>query len=158
MAILRVLVFPSLVVAVTLTWLWLDRLLDVRGISAPRAGMTLVAIGGLLAGWCALLFARIGRGSPNPFVAKTQRMVTSGPYAVIRNPMMYGVGLVLIGLALWVGSLMLWVGFVFFVVFVSRFVPGYEEPDMKRRFGEEYREYCRRVPRWFPRVFTSGNQ
>jgi len=35
---------------------------------------------------------------------------------------------------------------------LSLFVPLYEERDMERRFGEEYREYCRRVPRWLPRL------
>ena len=58
----------------------------------------------------------------------------------------------LIGLAFWLGSVGLWIGFVCFLLFVRWFVQFYEEPDMERRFGEEYREYCRRVPRWFPRL------
>jgi protein-S-isoprenylcysteine O-methyltransferase Ste14 len=49
----------------------------------------------------------------------------------------------------------LWFGFAGFLLFVLFFVPYYEEHDMERRFGEEYRDYCRRVPRWWPR-FRSG--
>jgi protein-S-isoprenylcysteine O-methyltransferase Ste14 len=25
-----------------------------------------------------------------------------------------------------------------------------EEPELRRRFGDDYAAYCRRVPRWFP--------
>ncbi len=59
---------------------------------------------------------------------------------------------VLIGLALLVGSVGLWFGFALFLVFILWFVPLYEEPDMLRRFGDEYRGYCAEVPRWFPRI------
>lgn len=64
--------------------------------------------------------------------------------------MMWGIGTLLVGLALLLGSLGLWFGFAFFFLFVIRFVPRFEEPDMERRFGEDYREYCRQVPRWWP--------
>jgi protein-S-isoprenylcysteine O-methyltransferase Ste14 len=83
-------------------------------------------------------------------VKKTKRLVNVGPYGVVRNPMMWGIGTLLIGLALTLGSVGLWFGFVLFLLFISWFVLNYEEPDMERRFGEEYREYCRQTPRWWP--------
>ena len=39
-----------------------------------------------------------------------------------------------------------------FIAFILWFVPAYEERDMERRFGEEYRRYCEQVPRWWPRL------
>ena len=45
--------------------------------------------------------------------------------------------------------LLLWCA-VFFAVNYASFCV-YEEPDLKRRFGEEYRAYKRNVPRWLPR-------
>jgi protein-S-isoprenylcysteine O-methyltransferase Ste14 len=40
------------------------------------------------------------------------------------------------------------------------FVRGYEEPKLTKTFGEEYREFCRNVPRWMPRVraWRSGRE
>ena len=32
------------------------------------------------------------------------------------------------------------------------FVVLYEEPTLRRKFGESYRAYCASVPRWIPRV------
>ena len=40
---------------------------------------------------------------------------------------------------------MLLLGFHLFVVF-------YEEPTLRRKFNGEYEEFCRRVPRWLPRL------
>jgi protein-S-isoprenylcysteine O-methyltransferase Ste14 len=69
--------------------------------------------------------------------------------------MMWGVGTLLAGGALTFGSLGLWFALLTFLLFITSFVPLYEERDMERRFGEEFRDYCRRVPRWWPR-FRSG--
>ncbi len=134
-----------------LGWLWLDAKRGWVGIHLPVLGGLLVLLGSTLATWCAVLFLLRGQGSPHPFAFKTKRLVTCGPFAVVRNPMMWGIGILLVGLALLLGSLGLWFGFLFFLFFIRWFVPNYEEPDMERRFGEEYREYCGRVPRWWPR-------
>lgn len=136
----------------TLAWLWLDSATGWRGPRLRWLGAALLIAGFGLAAWCSILFRAIGGGTPHPFAAKTQRLVTTGPYAVVRNPMMYGVGAILIGLALLLGSAGLWFGLGLFILFVALFVPGYEERDMERRFGEEYRSYCREVPRWLPRL------
>lgn len=147
---LRVLWLPAAVVALVLGWLLLDAEVGWRGIYLPRAGIIIVAAGALLSLWCAAILLVVGKGSPHPFVKKTKRLVTAGPYRVVRNPMMWGIGMLLIGLALALGSVGLWFGFVFFLLFIRWFVPNYEESDMERRFGEEYREYCRKTPRWWP--------
>jgi protein-S-isoprenylcysteine O-methyltransferase Ste14 len=132
--------------------LWLDRRMGWRGPHLPWPGTMLLAAGLLLASWCNFLFMDIGKGTANPFAAKTKRLVIVGPYRYVRNPMMWGVGAILVGLALWLGSVGLWFGLSLFLLFVSWFVPNYEERDMERRFGQAYREYCRRVPRWLPRL------
>ncbi len=151
-AVARFLWFPTVVVLVTLAWLRLDSVTGWKGVHLPWLGALLLLAGIVLASWCSVLFLRVGKGTPNPFTAKTKRLVASGPYACVRNPMMWGIGAVLAGVALLLGSAGLWFGFAMFLLFARWFVPAWEEPDMERRFGEEYREYCRQVPRWWPKV------
>lgn len=148
--VLRVLWLPAAVFAMVLGWLWLDAKRGWVGVQLPLLGGWLVIVGGALAIWCVWLFFSIGKGSPHPFAMKTKHLVTSGPFALVRNPMMWGIGALLVGLAFLLGSLGLWFGFIFFVLFARWFVSNYEERDMERRFGEEYRDYCNRVPRWWP--------
>lgn len=154
-AALRFLCFPSIVISIVVFWIWLDSVLGWRGVRIVPVGIALVLAGCFLNTWCVLVFFRIGKGTPHPFTAKTTRLVTSGPYGVVRNPIMHGVGAILVGITLWIGSAALWFGIACFLAWILLFIPLYEEPDMERRFGDEYREYCRRVPRWFPRFGSS---
>jgi len=39
-----------------------------------------------------------------------------------------------------------------FVLAVVLFVLLYEEPALRKKFGADYEEYCRNVPRWLPRL------
>lgn len=78
-ALLQFIWFPAAIIGVCLGWLWLDRTVGWRGVHLPQAGRLLVLAGILLVSWCAILFARVGEGTPHPFTAKTQRLVTVGP-------------------------------------------------------------------------------
>jgi protein-S-isoprenylcysteine O-methyltransferase Ste14 len=44
------------------------------------------------------------------------------------------------------------------VVIIVSFVQLYEEPTLRKMFGAEYEEYCRNVPRWFPRMRAWASQ
>jgi protein-S-isoprenylcysteine O-methyltransferase Ste14 len=113
-------------------------------------GSALIASGLALWVWTVRLFNRIGRGTLAPW-DPTRHLVTEGPYGVVRNPMITAVLAVLIGEAAVLGSpgLVIWcaaflaINWIYFVVV--------EEPGLERRFGDEYRAYRRRVPRWIPR-------
>ena len=113
-------------------------------------GIALIACGFALWVWTVRLFARIGGGTLAPW-DPTRHLVVEGPYRHVRNPMISAVLAVLLGEALLFGSpaLLIWSG-AFFAVNWLWFVV-YEEPGLVRRFGDEYREYRRRVPRWIPR-------
>lgn len=150
-ALIRFLLFPTAILSVTLAWLWLDLAMGWKGPHWPRLGVALLLAGTALISWCCWLFADRGHGTPHPFAAKTRALVTVGPYAWVRNPMMWAVGCVVVGLALWIGSVGLWLGLIGFILWIRWFVPGWEERDMQKRFGDQYLEYCRRVPRWWPR-------
>jgi protein-S-isoprenylcysteine O-methyltransferase Ste14 len=38
------------------------------------------------------------------------------------------------------------------------FVILYEEPELRRKFGASYEEYCKTVPRWFPKWHGKAGQ
>jgi protein-S-isoprenylcysteine O-methyltransferase Ste14 len=100
--------------------------------------------------WCFLDFVQKGKGTPAP-LEPPKELVVSGLYKYVRNPMYVGVFLVLIGHFLWFGYWGLLIYAFIFLIPVHLFVTLYEEPHLKKTFGESYEGYLRRVPRWIPR-------
>jgi protein-S-isoprenylcysteine O-methyltransferase Ste14 len=100
-------------------------------------------------------FVRRGRGTPAP-VAPPERLVVAGAYRHVRNPMYVAVVAMILGQALFLGSgPVLAYAAIAFVAF-HLFVVLYEEPDLRRRFGDDYVAYTRRVRRWVPRLTPDG--
>jgi len=100
--------------------------------------------------WCFIDFIRRGRGTPAPY-DPPRRLVVAGLYRYVRNPQYIGVVLVLLSEALFFGSLVLLGYAAFFGIGYHLFVRFYEEPTLKRLFGEDYARYCATVPRWIPK-------
>ena len=115
------------------------------------AGLALLAVGQKFF-WSSLRrFAEEGEGTLAPW-DPPRRLVVSGPYRYVRNPMISGVTLTLFGQALMPLSPPLLVWALAFLAINSVYIPLVEEPQLDRRFGESYREYCRNVPRVIPRL------
>jgi protein-S-isoprenylcysteine O-methyltransferase Ste14 len=117
-----------------------------------RAVGALLAIGGAaVLVECFLRFAWRGFGTPAP-IAPTRRLIVTGLYRHIRNPMYVAVSALTAGQALLFGSTLLllyaaavWAAFHLFVLL-------YEEPTLRRRFPDDYERFFRGVPRWLPRL------
>jgi protein-S-isoprenylcysteine O-methyltransferase Ste14 len=114
-------------------------------------GVPLILIGLLLMVRTVALFARAGEGTLAPW-DPTSRLVVQGPYRRVRNPMISGVGFILLGEAATFGSLGILIWFALFAAANAIYMPLVEEPGLVRRFGEEYERYRRHVPRWLPRL------
>lgn len=132
------------------------RILSSAGIIQPPAigppqvaGIVLGAAGAALALTCIFTFAVIGRGTPAPF-DPPRRLVVRGPYRRIRNPMYAGAGLALAGAAAFYQSAALLGYAAAFLLLLHMFVVLYEEPTLRRTFGNEYEAYCRQAGRWWP--------
>lgn len=116
-------------------------------------GLVSFGAGVLLLVACVWEFAASGRGTLSP-VDPPRELVVRGLYRYVRNPMYLAVSLILLGEALATGSkplLAYWAGFF---VLANAFVMGYEEPNLRQRFGESYERYARSVGRWIPRMPT----
>jgi protein-S-isoprenylcysteine O-methyltransferase Ste14 len=128
---------------------WAQALAAVRPARAA-AGALLAAAGLGLLVWTVTLFIRVGRGTLAPW-DPTRRLVVLGPYAHVRNPMISGVLAILVGEAITFGAWPLWEWAGLFLAINHVYFVASEEPGLAARFGAEYEEYRRRVPRWVPR-------
>ena len=100
-------------------------------------------------GWSVQYFLKV-KGTPVPF-NPPPKLVTTGPYAYTRNPMLTGVFILLFAFGVYYGSISLI--FIFTPLFILlnvwelKFI---EEPELVKRLGEDYIEYRKRTPMFFP--------
>jgi len=133
---------------------WLNKMLKIPslfGFPFRAAGFVLTSFGVLLIAWCCWLQFTVGQGTTG-FPEPTRKLVTSGPYGIVRNPMMEGQFLVFAGLGflLDLGAMFLLLPILILATHgVTVFI---EEPNLKSRFGQEWINYTKIVPRWFPRL------
>jgi protein-S-isoprenylcysteine O-methyltransferase Ste14 len=86
-----------------------------------------------------------------------RELVVQGLYRYVRNPMYLAVTTIVMGELLLTRSSALFVYWMVWFVGVNLFVIGYEEPNLRRRFGASYEAYTREVGRWLPRL-RSGSR
>lgn len=93
-----------------------------------------------------------------PFVEfdPPKKLVVEGPYRYSRNPVVFMLMSTLFGEALALSSTGILLMFIVFCILGSIQVVQFEEPLLRQRYGDEYVDYCRRVPRWFPRWSRAG--
>ncbi len=119
--------------------------------SAPlvAAGILVVAAGESLRLWAVHHIGAISRTRSD----RLGPLVTTGPFALVRNPLYLG------NIALWVGfalsARLLWMVPVAVLVlgFEYHAIVRWEERLLASRRGEEYRAYAARVPRWLPNAY-----
>jgi protein-S-isoprenylcysteine O-methyltransferase Ste14 len=117
--------------------------------------LLMIAAGIALELACVWEFAARGRGTLSP-VDPPKELVVQGLYRYVRNPMYLSVSTILLGEALLARSIPLLLYWAVFFAFVNMFVLLYEEPALRRQFGESYARYTREVGRWLPRRPGAG--
>ena len=111
---------------------------------------------GLMLGfWCTAEFYRQGRGTLAPW-DPPRVLVVSGAYSVSRNPMYVAVILILVGWSVGYRSAGLALYMLVVAVAFHVRVIVHEEPFLERTYGEEWRRYRERVPRWIGHGSRNG--
>lgn len=157
-ALARGLVVAALFVSL---WTWFVPQWINGGRLRPHPNVAAIALmipGGAIMLWCVLAFAWQGLGTAMP-LDPPRRLVVSGLYRFVRNPMYVGMGIFLCGEALLLPSItrqMLMMVVLLWGV-VTIFIVTYEEPSLRRRFGADYDTYYRNVSRWIPRLTPFDN-
>lgn len=115
----------------------------------------ILAIDGLAISVWSIVYMRY-KGNGNPMDAfghevapRTKHLMTDGPYRLSRNPMLTGTFVYLIGICTWLWT---WQALAVFIIFVLIMLVQVrtEENRLRRDFGEEYENYCRRTGRFLP--------
>jgi protein-S-isoprenylcysteine O-methyltransferase Ste14 len=144
--------FVPAIIAVGIPQAWIReaQVVVAPGSASLILGTVLIGLGAFGYFWCVTLFVK-AQGTPAP-AFPTQKTVVGGLYRINRNPMYTSVLAVVFGQAVLYryGAVAMYgvalaLGFHLFVLL-------YEEPALRARFDGEYEEFCRRVPRWFPRL------
>lgn len=141
---------PGMVAGVIPMWLTSAELASVHpGLNLPFVFGTLTFLVGLTVMiTCIVSFARLGKGTLSP-ADPTTHLVAEGLYRYSRNPMYVGVMLILLGEAIAISSQTLFVYSAFILLLFHLYVTFFEEPRLRKDFGDDYTRYCREVRRWF---------
>ena len=157
MVLLKTLIF-TVIVPGTVTVLVPYLLLSSRNAPPPLQigplrylGVPVLLIGVAIYFWCAWDFTFAGRGTPLP-LDPPKELVVRGLYRYVRNPMYVGIVSLLLGEALLFQSRWLLEYAVAAFIFYHFLIILYEEPTLRRKFGEPYKGYCETVPRWIPKL------
>ena len=114
-------------------------------------------VGLLIYLWTVLLFYK-AKGTPVPF-NPPPKVVTTGPYAHCRNPMLTSVFILLFGLAIQFRSVSLF--FIFTPLYILLNVlelKTIEEPELAKRLGKEYLEYKKSTPMFIPSLRAKSEE
>ena len=112
-------------------------------------GTLLIALGELIRLYSV---AFIGTVSRTRNVATTgMKLISDGPFALVRNPLYVGNALLTIGFAVYAGRIWLIVAAAAAFAFQYHCIVKFEERLLVQRFGHEYEDYRQRVPAWLPR-------
>jgi protein-S-isoprenylcysteine O-methyltransferase Ste14 len=142
----------GLFVVLLLAYVWLFPEHSLRGgrldTLADIIGIGCLVIGALLRIWAV---SHPGRHTRSRTI-KAPSLITTGPYACVRNPIYLGNFLIGLGLVV-TAEAILWIPF-YFVIFSLpyREIVDQEERFLRRKFGDEFDRYLEAVPRWLPRV------
>jgi len=126
---------------------------------APRSklliaiGIGLTAIGEAIRLWAVHHIGAISRTRSD----RLGPLVASGPFSLVRNPLYVG------NIALWAGFAaaagLLWFVPVVVLLLAVEYhaIVRWEEQLLEGRYGNEYRSYLARVPRWWPTLHHGGH-
>jgi len=150
-----VLIFGAFIFIFVLVAILIDNILNLPTINLNIWNIVISVIflifGLFFAGWSVIHFLK-AKGTPVP-VNPPPKLVCTGPYYYIRNPMLTGIFLLMFGIGFWIGSFSLILIFTpLFILANTIELKKIEEPELEKRLGQEYIDYKKRTPMFIPNL------
>jgi len=123
-------------------------------ISKPQYNIFMDILGFIL-----IVFSGVGRMWASAYISgmKSKKVVSSGPYSIMRNPLYFFSFLGFIGAGLAYGSIIITLLLLFTFAITHIPIILYEEKKLTSIFGDEFIDYMKRVPRFFPKLSQLDN-
>lgn len=129
----------------------IEKDISVKHLSFLLVGLLFMIVGLSLMIITITSFIKIGKGTLAPW-SPTKKLVIIGIFRHVRNPMIIGVIMILTGESIAIESLKIFIWAIIFFVLNTIYFILYEEPNLEKRFGNEYKDYKKNVPRWIPKI------
>ena len=137
---------PPIVTLIILTIIYFFEIKEYE-LNTELISITLFSIGLFFIISAVIQFIRI-KTTVNPTKPhKTTSLVITGTFKISRNPMYLGMLLIIISYAFYESSIISLILIPFFIFFINKFQIEPEEFEMRRKFGKEYEDYCKKVDR-----------
>ena len=148
-----IIIFGTFIFLFVLAALYIDSILNLPKLNLNEWNIvistSLIIFGLFYVIWSVIHFLKV-KGTPVP-VNPPPILVSNGPYAYTRNPMLTGIFSLMFGIGFWISS------FSLIVIFTPLFILAnflelklIEEPELERRLGEKYIEYKKKTPMFIP--------
>lgn len=148
-----IIIFGTFIFLFVLAALYIDNILNLPKLNLNEWNIvistSLIIFGLFYVIWSVIHFLKV-KGTPVP-VNPPPILVSNGPYAYTRNPMLTGIFSLMFGIGFWISS------FSLIVIFTPLFILAnflelklIEEPELEKRLGEKYVEYKKRTPMFIP--------
>ena len=112
--------------------------------------LAFLILGAWLAFWSVRTFyIKGGDGTPGPW-KPINNLIISGPYKFVRNPMLIGVFFLILFESIFFNSILIFFWFIIFFITNIIYFKIYEEKELIKRFGSDYKDYKNKVPMLFP--------
>jgi protein-S-isoprenylcysteine O-methyltransferase Ste14 len=152
MRVLELKLPPVAVLVVATVLMWLSaRAAPAVGFTIPARHLIALSIGiaGAITSILGVVSFRRAGTTVNPLIpGASSSLVCSGVYTLSRNPMYLGFLLLLLGWSIYLSNSLAFLFLPLFLIYINRFQIEPEERALAARFGEQFTEYTRRVPRW----------
>jgi len=148
-----IIIFGTFIFLFVLAAIYTDNILNLPKLNLNEWNIvistSLIIFGLFYVIWSVIHFLKV-KGTPVP-VNPPPKLVSNGPYAYTRNPMLTGIFSVMFGIGFWISSFSLILIFTpLFIIANTLELKKIEEPELEKRLGKKYLEYKKRTPMFIP--------